>query len=87
MKCAATHGAAADPAELNACASVNRAGALCSGPRIETYGLAEVCSAHTPAANTKIATSVMGKLTMLAAGTNSSAPPVMMNSAITIERL
>src|ERR1019366_8348177 len=68
MKCAAPQGAAADPAELKACARVSRAGALCSGPRIETYGLAEVCRAHTPAASTKMAVRVMGKLTMLAAG-------------------
>src|SRR5579863_10174568 len=87
MKTPATHGAASEPMELTACAKVSRAGALCSGPRIETYGLAEVCNPQTPEASTKIANSVMGKLTMLAAGKNRAAPPAITNREITMVRL
>ena len=60
---AATHGAIADAPELKACARFRRAEALCSGPRIETYGLADVCKAQTLVASTKIAVKVRGKLT------------------------
>src|ERR1035438_7461881 len=61
-----TSGPEAWPTELKACARVSRAGALSSGPRMVTYGLAAVCKAVTPEAITKIAVKKSGKLTILA---------------------
>ena len=74
MNAPATSGAIVPPSEFRACASVRRTGALCSGPRIATYGLAAVCSAVTPAPTTNTAVRNSGKLTSLAAGTNSRQP-------------
>ena len=75
------------PTEFNACASVSRTGALCSGPRIATYGFAAVCSAVTPAPTMNTAVRNSGKLTIFAAGTNSRHPNTWMNSETTIVRL
>ena len=82
-----TIGAMAVPSELNACASVSRAGALLSGPRIETYGFAEVCSPQTPVARTKLAVRKNGKLIIAAAGTKSRAPSTITNNEMTMVRL
>src|SRR5579862_286010 len=84
MNMVATTGASADAPELKACAKFTRKAALDSGPRIAAYGFAEVCKAHTPVANRKIAPSVRGKLTELAAGMKASAPSTMMNREITM---
>ena len=75
------------PSELSACASVKRTGALLSGPRMATYGLAAVCKAVTPAPTTKTAARKSGKLTSLAAGTNIRQPTTWMKSETTIVRL
>jgi hypothetical protein len=54
---------------------------------MEAYGLAEVCNAVTPAPTTNTAVKNSGKLTILAAGTNSRHPTTWINSDTTIVRL
>ena len=79
-----THGASVAPTELKACASVKRAGAVSSGPRLAAYGFAEVCNAVTPAPGIKIAARNSGNETICAAGRNINAPTTWMNSATII---
>jgi len=77
-------GARVPPMELKAWARLRRMEELESGPRMETYGFAEVCSAVTPAPTTKMAVRNSGKLTSLAAGINSRQPTTWMNSETTM---
>src|SRR6476469_9218856 len=81
------HGAMVVPRELKACVRFNRLEAVRGGPRIATYGLAEVCSTVMPAASTISALRKTGNEGMEAAGTNRSAPVAMVKSPATMARL
>src|ERR1700686_5487380 len=80
-------GASVVPSELKACVRFKRLEAVRGGPRIATYGLAEVCSAVIPAASTINAVRNNGNDGSDAAGTNKSAPVAIVNCPVTIARL
>ena len=79
-------GASVVPNELKACVRFKRLEAVRGGPRIATYGLAEVCRMVMPAARTINAIRNSGKDGMDAAGTNIRAPVAMVRRPVTMER-
>src|SRR5712672_1286520 len=81
------HGASVVPSELKACVRFKRLEAVRGGPRIATYGFAEVCSMVIPAASTISAVRNRGNEGMDAAGTNMIAPVAMVRRPATIDRL
>src|SRR5215467_12427061 len=81
------HGASVVPSELKACVRFKRLDAVRGGPRIATYGLAEVCRMVIPAASTINAVRKTGNDGMEAAGTNVTAPAAIVRRPVTIERL
>src|SRR6478672_7749135 len=80
-------GASVVPSELKACVRFRRLEAVRGGPRIATYGFAEVCSMVMPAASTIKAVRNNGNDGIDAAGTNIRAPVAMVRSPVTMERL
>src|SRR5260221_11613176 len=80
-------GASVVPSELKACVRFKRLEAVRGGPRIATYGFAEVCSMVIPAASTISAVRNSGNEGMEAAGTNMRAPVAMVRRPATIDRL
>src|SRR6267142_3990144 len=80
-------GATVVPSELKAWVRFNRLDAVRGGPRMATYGLAEVCKTVIPAARTMSALRNNGNDGIDAAGTNRKAPVAMVSSPVTMERL
>src|SRR6476646_7013355 len=80
-------GASVVPSELKACVRFNRLEAVRGGPRIATYGLAEVCRMVMPAARTIKAVRNNGNDGIEAAGTNIKAPVAMVRRPATMDRL
>src|SRR5882724_11782357 len=81
------HGASVVPSELKACVRFRRLEAVRGGPRIATYGFADVCSMVIPAASTISAVRNSGNDGIDAAGTNTKAPVAMVRSPVTMDRL
>src|SRR5579859_7895582 len=80
-------GASVVPKELKAWVKFKRLEAVRGGPRIATYGLAEVCKMVMPAASTIRAVRNSGNDGIDAAGTNMRAPVAMVSRPATMERL
>src|SRR5438270_9298806 len=80
-------GASVVPRELKACAKFKRLEAVRGGPRIATYGFAEVCNIVMPAASTISAVRNSGNDGIDAAGTNMNAPAAIVRSPVTMDAL
>src|SRR5205823_677791 len=80
-------GASVVPSELKAWVRFKRLDAVRGGPRMATYGFAEVCKTVIPAASTINAVRKTGNDGMEAAGTNMNAPVAMVRRPVIIERL
>src|SRR5690242_7402824 len=80
-------GASVVPRELNPCVRFSRLEAVLGGPRIATYGLAEVCRMVMPAASTINAVRNRRNDGSAAAGTNNSAPADIVSKPVTMARL
>src|ERR1700727_305877 len=80
-------GASVVPRELKACVKFKRLEAVRGGPRIATYGLAEVCKTVMPAASTIRALRNNWNDGIDAAGTNKNAPVAMVKRPVTMARL
>src|SRR5450432_232530 len=79
-------GATVVPRELKACVRLSRLDAVSAGPRMATYGLADVCKTVMPAARTINAVRNNGNEGIVAAGTNRRAPIAMVKRPTTMDR-